>query len=507
MTTAVTYLRVSSLEQVGNTSLDDQDSCTRTFCTMHGWKLLRVFREEGKSAKDGDRPQFKALQRFCQSNRVDYVVALDTSRFSRNLDVFTSVRRELESYGTRLAFVFGVAGDSAEARFATNVAAAAAEYDNAQRATKSKRGTEAVIRSGGWTTRAPKGYVPVRDGRLPSLAPSSDADAVRRAFEDVAAGRKTIQQAAASIGIAKPSEFFVRPVFAGYNLVDGELKKGIWPPIVPLNLWFRVQERLKHRAHNKQTDFWLRGYLKCKCGRFLTASYSKGRHARYGYYHCVGCKARYPARKLEDAYREWLDELGRQHAPALAEIKKRMVSRIKDMVAAAEEVKAKAAAESERISKRLSALVDLRLDGGISSEEYDNKRAQMIARRTELQQDMLVGGMSGGEWLELLDDATRVLADFTKFLGTAGHGDLMVVARALTGSNVTVAPPGIFSNRENDGLYWLESQLNTPVRSLAPPTDDLWNREGMSENVVRTIAYRVRLARAILENTLERKAL
>ena len=65
-----------------------------------------------------------------------------------------------------------------------------------------------------------------------------------------------------------------------------------------------------------------------------------------------------------------------------------------------------------------------------------------------------------------------------------------------------------YSNRENNSLYWLESHLNTPVRSLAPPTGDLSNqRWGMSENVIRTIAYRIRLARAILENTLEREAL
>jgi DNA invertase Pin-like site-specific DNA recombinase len=511
MKTAVTYLRVSSVEQVGNTSLDDQDSCTRTFISMHGWKLLRVFREEGKSAKDGERPEFKALQRFCRDNRVDYVVALDTSRFSRNLDVFTTVRKSLESSGTRLAFVFGVAGDNAEARFATNVAAAAAEYDNAQRATKSKRGTDAVRRAGGWTTRPPKGYILSRAGRLPTLIPSPDAEAVRRAFAAVAMGKKNVREAGRDIGISKGEEFFVRPVFAGYQEIDGELVRGSWPGIVPLATWYRVQERMKHRQHNKRTDFFLRGHLVCECGRMLTASYSQGRHARYGYYHCMGCKARHPARKLEDAYREWVASIAAENSGPVAEIKKQIVSKLKDLVAEAEESKAKAAAESARISRRISALVDLHLDGAITRDEYDAKRAALLAQRADLQQEILLGPLSGGEYLELLDDATRVLADFPQFLGVAGHADMMNVAKMICGSKVSVSRAGEFSNRENDCLYWLLSHSDTPVQSLARLTGDKSNQNfalAVSETVkdpktLKSIAYRLKLARAILTSVLD----
>ena len=48
---AVVYTRVSSNEQVKGTSLEDQESKCRKYCLEKGIEILKVFREEGESAK------------------------------------------------------------------------------------------------------------------------------------------------------------------------------------------------------------------------------------------------------------------------------------------------------------------------------------------------------------------------------------------------------------------------------------------------------------------------
>jgi hypothetical protein len=48
---AVIYVRVSRDRQVDNTSLDSQERACRAYCQSQGWKVVRLFREAGASAK------------------------------------------------------------------------------------------------------------------------------------------------------------------------------------------------------------------------------------------------------------------------------------------------------------------------------------------------------------------------------------------------------------------------------------------------------------------------
>lgn len=500
MTTAVTYLRVSSADQVRNTSLDDQDERTKKHLADKGWSHLRTFREEGRSAKDDNRPQLKELLRFCAETEVDYVVCLDMSRLSRDVETFLRIRKSLAAIGTKLSFISYDPGDSPEGIFIATVSAAASELENRLRGMKAKNGMLATRKAGGWTTFAPKGYKLCRRGRLPSLEPNEESIAVRNAFESVAAGQKTIYEAAKEIGIARPEAFFRRAVFAGYNEIDGELVKGSWIGIVPLSTWHRVQDRMKNRTNRKHSDFWLRGHLCCECGHLLTASYSQGRTRKYGYYHCHKCKARHPARKLEARYKEWIAAQSIIHADVLAGIKKKSVSGINELLELAERERAYLSAEETKISHRLSALVDMRLDGEIGEEDYEAKRTELVNKRSAIRQENANGALTSDECVTLLDNAEYILSRFTEFLGAAGFEELIILARALVGSTVTVSVSGELSNRENDGLYWLKSMLPHQKATVATPSD--W-KSNLRE--ARIIGSRWKIARAILEEVLGRK--
>jgi DNA invertase Pin-like site-specific DNA recombinase len=61
---AVVYCRVSTKEQVQNLSLGTQQGRCVDFCTRNDWAVLKIFRDEGESAKTTDRTRFKEMLAF-----------------------------------------------------------------------------------------------------------------------------------------------------------------------------------------------------------------------------------------------------------------------------------------------------------------------------------------------------------------------------------------------------------------------------------------------------------
>ena len=465
---AVSYLRVSSEDQVGNTSLDDQSRLCAEYIRQSGWDHVATFREEGESAKTAKRPQLVSLVSFCRDNRIDFVVVLDAKRLARNVEDHASIKRRLLERGSALRFVLDRFDDSPSGRFHENVVAAAAQFDNEERGARSKRGMSATIRAGGWVTLAPRGYKTVRRGRLPSLEPDETwAPKVRAAFEAVVGGARP-KDAVRELRIANAWEFLRRPVFAGYHRVDGELVAGSWPAIVPFDVWALAQERMKTRTQTPRLDFWMRGMLRCECGHMLTAGYSRN-HAgvRYGYYRCKACGKAHPSKKLEASFLAWLEKENGLHAESFNLVRLAAAREIRAMAEAGTEHQRKAHAESERIAKKLSALVDMKLNGDIVQSEYDAKRAELLEARESAQKDYLFGSIAENEVLAMLDDAAWILDHFAEFLGQSQHPELLLVLRSLVGSTVTCKADGTWLNQENDGLYWLESQLTDEKKGMA----------------------------------------
>jgi len=71
--TCIIYCRVSSAEQVQGTSLEMQERLCREYAEREGWEVLKVYVEEGESAKSVNRTEFQKALNFCslKKPRVD----------------------------------------------------------------------------------------------------------------------------------------------------------------------------------------------------------------------------------------------------------------------------------------------------------------------------------------------------------------------------------------------------------------------------------------------------
>ena len=83
---AVAYCRVSTAEQATRGhSLDAQQHAIRHFCRQKGWRLLRIYADEGLSGSRDDRPALQQLLRDARHQAFEVVIVHAIDRFYRSL--------------------------------------------------------------------------------------------------------------------------------------------------------------------------------------------------------------------------------------------------------------------------------------------------------------------------------------------------------------------------------------------------------------------------------------
>jgi site-specific DNA recombinase len=107
MQKALVYCRVSTEEQAQEGySLEAQEKYCRQFAQSNGYKVIEVFRDEGKSGTTLDRPAFKdLLARAQQDKSINAVIVQETDRLARNTKDHLTIRAILHKAGVRLISV------------------------------------------------------------------------------------------------------------------------------------------------------------------------------------------------------------------------------------------------------------------------------------------------------------------------------------------------------------------------------------------------------------------
>lgn len=101
MKTCYIYIRVSTDEQAKEGfSIDNQKRACVDYARNGGYQILKIFIEDGKSARTTDRPAFKELFNRIKEEPVDAIVFYKLDRMFRNVGDFSNVRKELKNYGS-----------------------------------------------------------------------------------------------------------------------------------------------------------------------------------------------------------------------------------------------------------------------------------------------------------------------------------------------------------------------------------------------------------------------
>lgn len=171
MEKAVIYARVSSEEQAKHGfSIENQKKVCIDFAEKQGYYVSKVFVDEGKSAKNLERPKMQELMDYCskKKNNINAVVIWRLDRISRNTTDYHGVLRPLfERKGIKLLSATEANVDAIEGDLMRNIGMSFAEYERKIIGFRTIAGLRQKASQGEYPHQAPIGYKNVtrKDGQ------------------------------------------------------------------------------------------------------------------------------------------------------------------------------------------------------------------------------------------------------------------------------------------------------------------------------------------------------
>lgn len=336
---AIIYLRVSSEEQVENYSLGTQEKICSQEAERRGMKIIKIFREEGRSAKNiTGRPVLIDMLEYIRKNKnaIDALIIYRLDRLSRSTSDYLAIRRKLAECQITLISASEPTGNSPTERFIETMLASFAQMDNDVKSERTKNGLRARFLAGLPCSTPPFGY---KNENGYAVKDPKTWDKIKEAWKLMATGTKTLSEMANIMnewGLRqsfKGKEYLLQPQAISRMFQNkfyiGILTSKRYPeevrgqhiPMVSDAIFYRVQAAIDGRNTNIKAalpkrlkdnpEFPLRGIARCTCGNALTGAWSKGEFARYAYYICIkrcGAKS-VPVDKLNQAVIAYLSSI------------------------------------------------------------------------------------------------------------------------------------------------------------------------------------------------------
>ena len=290
-----------------------------------------------------NRPGMVALLSYLDAQpSKNYVIVFDDlKRFARDTEFHIKLRREFLTRGARIECLNFKLDDSPEGKFVETIFAAQGELEREQNRRQVIQKMQARIEKGYAVFPAPVGYTYVLDRAQGKILVRDEpiATILADALEGFASGYLQTQAEVKRFLESKPAfpkdtpageirwqrvqRLLSHITYAGY--VEAPKwgippRKGNHEPIISLETFERIQERMKGKAKapirkDISEDFPLRGFVLCDdCDQPMTSCWSKGRTKHYPYYLCDtrGCASNrksIPRDKIEDGFTDILRNL------------------------------------------------------------------------------------------------------------------------------------------------------------------------------------------------------
>lgn len=432
---AVIYIRVSDPSQIENNSLELQEKSCRKTAEAQGYTVIRVFREEGVSAKHVQtRPRLKELLAFstAKSNRISVVFVYKMDRFSRNLEEGLVALNYLAKYGVIVKSVIENTDESPMGTAMRNIMMTLSQLDNELKGERVKDNMQAVFRKGLWPFKVPIGYkrrynTKEQNKGIPPLPDPNLAPVVTKMFQDAATGIYNKSQLAKMMNIQGFADHY--KVKADHKIVKEILEKsfyygrmyapkwdeyaqGLHTPLIDEETWQKAYQSLilkkKGYRHQNEELYPLKGVLQCEyCSHVMTSSPSRGRNGIVRYYECKhkGCgKLRINADQAHEYFQEILSRI--QPTDRVIKLFEHMVFSEWDTMI--EQSNRTIKSIEERIKRLKNELVSIRKakDDKIYTVEQAKEEAAKV------QQDIVVLGIEKSE-IRIEQYNTELVREFT----------------------------------------------------------------------------------------------
>ena len=410
----VIYVRVSTEEQTKGYSLNGQERIDKDFAASLGYEVVRIFREEGISAKDLNRPQLQELMRWVRENstEVDALIFWKWERISRGTEYdYAILGRFFDECKITPLSVTECNEQSPEGELLRWITKGTNLYERRKISQRTSMGMEQKAREGILPHKAPLGYLNVEDENKkriividPKIAPF-----VRKAFELYATGNYSFKRLGDTLyldGFKHPKtqekypprkfEWMLKNSFyIGQITYKGAIYEGKQEPLISKDLFYQVQSMFGHKKpKTHDIVFPYTNLIKCDyCGKHhLSAEMKRGAHnsGEYIYYRCkCGVKA-IRQEELEKTFVNMLEDIyiPPSEIEAMKEEAKEILQAIKDYENSLEspvEMQKKIEQIKNRIKKSYADKLDGNLPYGMTDTEWGEMMKQWASELNKLE--------------------------------------------------------------------------------------------------------------------------
>lgn len=418
-TKAIILVRVSSKEQEEGYSIEAQKHRLEAYCQRRNLSVLRVF-EITESSTRGDRTKFKEMIKFCKSQKQAVAIVADkVDRVQRSfkeypmLDELIQVGKIELHFNTENYIIHRDSVSQERLMWSFGVIMAQSYVDNLR--DNVKRSFDQKIRNGESVSRAPLGYLNVKNaqGRSDIVIDSERFELVRQIFLEFSKGTYTVpllvkkakewglrSREGNVIGVAHMHKILNNPFYYGFMTIKGKIYPHRYPPLIDKYLFdlcadvFTSWRKKPFKYGHK--EFVFRGLLTSKTnGKTITAytqtrTYLNGGTGQWTYLvssnkegKTIHVREDKVLAQVEKALEAVLmpPEAIETVTECLRETNRLELSYLQRR---AEELKR----EDSRINVRLTALTELLIDGGVDREQYEERRNHYRQRQVEIANEL-----------------------------------------------------------------------------------------------------------------------
>ncbi len=165
---AVGYCRISTLMQVDNTSLKDQEEKIRMYAKLHDIVIDEMFIDKAVSGKSTDRPEYDKMMDYIKENNIDIIIVYKNDRIHRSLYNLLAMIYELQKYDVALVSVTEMFDTSTpQGMLFLQMLGSFAEFERAIINERTRNGRIARLNENKWVGGKPAlGYKVNKDGKF-----------------------------------------------------------------------------------------------------------------------------------------------------------------------------------------------------------------------------------------------------------------------------------------------------------------------------------------------------
>ena len=327
--TAGIYIRVSTEDQAREGfSLGEQEEKLKALCDYKGYKIYRVYKDAGISAKDMEhRPEFQQMLKDMRDKKINAIVAYKLDRVTRSVRDLEELISELEANKCYLICDRDdVNTSTANGRFFVRMLTVLSQLEIEIVSERTKFGLVGAIKQGHFPGKPPLGYKHVNK----KLVIDHSTSWIIEKIFDLYRNGLSFQRVAnylndnAILGRTNWSDGNVE------KIIDNKIYKGdyeqykvdksresiiyvdVVDPIIPRYLWDECQDqKIKNqRTYSRHRTYIFFQKLICPhCGRIMKCKASGSHDGRYMYYNCEFCRYNLNEAKVEKRFVQILTNL------------------------------------------------------------------------------------------------------------------------------------------------------------------------------------------------------